>query len=57
MNSDYSITVNSSQLMNTDLKIQAMTELSDSYALLDLKVYVTNFRPYFEGGAPRDQVV
>ena len=57
MNADYSITVESSQTINIDVKLQAMTDSSDSYALLDLKVYVLNYRPYFEGGAPFDQVI
>jgi len=57
MNADYSITVESSQTLNIDVKLQAMTDSSDSYALLDLKVYVINYRPYFEGGAPFDQVI
>ena len=52
MNSDFEILVNTSQSMSKTLLVEATTENSNSTAILELIIYVTNFAPYFKDGSP-----
>ena len=52
MNSDFEILVNTSQSMSKTLLVEATTENSNSSAILEVIIYVTNFAPYFKDGPP-----
>jgi len=52
MNSDFEILVNTSQTISKTLLIEASTKNSNSTAILEMVIYVTNFAPYFKDGPP-----
>lgn len=53
----FTIEINASnQIINESLFLEAFTKNSNKTALLDLKVIVRNFPPYFKDGNPEAQV-
>jgi len=57
MNSDFEILVNTSQTISKTLLIEASTKNSNSTAILEMVIYVTNFAPYFKDGPPEHLVI
>ena len=57
IDSSFNISVNTSNAMDTDLFLEASSKNSNKTALLDLKVYVKNYPPYFKDGPPEHQII
>ena len=52
MNSDFEILVNTNLAMSKTLLVEASIKNSNSTAILEMVIYVTNFAPYFKDGPP-----
>ena len=57
MSASFEILVNTSQAITKTLLVEASTKNSNSTAILEVIIYVTNFAPYFADGPPEHQII
>ena len=57
MSANFEILVNTSQVITKTLIVEASTKNSNSTAVLEVIIYVTNYAPYFKDGQPEHKLI